>query len=145
MNKCEKETNGTICGQEASSGLADSTGHTHWYCEKHFWEPSPANGEGTCGMIGANPPSLGPCGRPAVMKITNPAGNVFYYCERCRREYRPSEAEKAADRKQHELNEKVSAALQPVWSVIGVAFWIALAGVGIYLLVAFIKWCWIHS
>jgi hypothetical protein len=79
------------------------------------------------------------------MKITDPGGKVVYYCERCRRKHRPSEAEKAADRKQEERSEKASAALSPLWWAIGAAFRIALVGVAIYLLVAFIKWCWIHS
>ena len=46
MNPCEKETEGTIRRQDASSGLRDSAGHVHWYCAKHFWQPSPAIGEG---------------------------------------------------------------------------------------------------
>jgi hypothetical protein len=145
MNQCEKETDGAICGQDASGGVTDSAGHTHWYCAKHLWEPSPANGEGTCDILGANPPSLERCGRPAVMKITNPAGHVVHYCESCRRKHRPSESEKAADTKRDERSEKINDALQPIFGVIGTAFLIACVGGGIYVLVAFIKWCWIHS
>lgn len=145
MSQCEKEIDGIICGQDASSGLTDSAGHTHWYCRQHIWEQFSSHGEGTCDMLGADPPSMERCGRPAVMKLTNPAGEVKYFCERCRRKHFPSEAEETADREQDERNEKISAALQPVWSILGAAFWITLVGFAIYLLVAFIKWCWTHS
>lgn len=67
-------------------------------------------------MLGANPPSTDRCGRPAVEKWTNALdGRTLYWCERCRREHYPTEAEKAEDERKS-LKSPVSRVPGLIWN-----------------------------
>jgi len=93
-------------------------------------------------MVGANPPSFEKCGRPAVVKWVGPFGETKYWCERCRRKHFPTEAEKIKDERTELRDDKIAGA---VLSFIELALKVVALGVCIYGLVAFVKWCWIHS
>ncbi len=84
----------------------------------------------TCGMLGANPPSLEKCGRPATVKAINSSGNAFYWCDRCRKEYWPDESEIAANEKERAAKAKIGKAFDFVWA--GAKFAI-LVGAGVWL------------
>src|SRR5258707_176408 len=99
---CEKElANHAACSGPGTFGVPDSEGRLHYYCREHLWDKLPATEEEklaqSCDMMGADPPSLDRCGRPAVVKHVQPFGETRYWCARCRRKYFPTDGEKAAD------------------------------------------------
>jgi hypothetical protein len=148
---CEKEVTRftgvkELCGEVAIFGVRDSAGQEHWYCGDHLWEASPnTDPTKTCDMLGANSPSLERCDRPAVVKHTSPVGEEKYWCERCRRKWFPTDAEKAEDLA---TEQRIAASSQRFGWVLTAMGWVLKAAFGLlclYGLVAFIKWCWIHS
>lgn len=148
---CEKQLpNQTACGEPGTFGVPDSQGQLHYFCGEHLWDKLPATEEEkrskSCDMVGADPPSVDRCGRPAVVKHVQPFGETRYWCERCRRKHFPTDAEKAAD---EAAQIKTAQQAETFLTFVGRPFWwllkLALTGVVIYGLVAFIKWCWIHS
>ncbi len=151
MSPCEKEINGldgkrVVCGAPGTHGLLDPTGQRHWFCGDHLWESSPATGDKTCDMMGANPPSLERCGRPASTKWTGPFGESKYWCERCRRKHWPTDAERVQDEAAALRGQKQADWIYGfVFKPIGWLLQLAMAGILVYGIVAFIKWCWIHS
>jgi len=98
-------------------------------------------------MIGTNsPPTFDRCGRLAVVKWTSAFGEVKGWCERCRREHFPTDAEKTADQEaawEAARSEKLwdRYVLSPVGWVLRLAG-LALA---VYGVIWFIHWCWRNS
>ena len=102
IQTCEKKLeNQATCNQAAFHGVPDSNGNYHYFCEDHLWDQLPATNEEkrskTCEVLGANPPSLEACGRPAAFKRVGPFGETKYWCARCRRKHWPTKEEKTQD------------------------------------------------
>jgi hypothetical protein len=148
---CEKKlANQTACGQSGIYGVPDCEGQLHYFCGEHLWDKLPATEDEqqsqSCDMMGANPPSLQRCGWPAAFKHVGPFGDTKYWCARCRRKHFPTDEEKAADeaaetKAAHRDELLLTFVGRPIWWLLR----LLMVGVAIYGLVAFIKWCWIHS
>lgn len=149
--RCEKKlANQTGCGEPGTYGVPDSEGQLHYFCGEHLWDKLPATEEEkrsqTCDMLGANPPSLDRCARPAAFKHVGPFAETKYWCARCRRQHFPTDAEKDADERANtKAAHRDELLLAFVWRPIAWILRLVVAAVAIYGLVAFIKWCWIHS
>lgn len=87
------------CGQPASATLKDSTGTWRSFCKDHLWESSPSDGEHPCEMLVGTP--VRPCGKPSVVRHTNPIGEEHWWCEAHRREFWPTEVDRARQKAQN--------------------------------------------
>jgi hypothetical protein len=81
----------------------------------------------TCGMLGANPPSIEKCGRPATVRAVNSSGDVHYWCSRCRKKHWPTVAEIAENERQRKKEEKTSKILGFVWWAVKAVFTVGAA------------------
>lgn len=142
------EMKSSLCAVQGCNnpGIHGKAGSDRRYCGDHLWTPSPPDPGQTCDMIGANAPSLDRCGRHAVVKWTSAFGEVKGWCERCRREHFPTNAEKATD-KEAACKAARSAELwdKYVFSPLGWVLRLAVLALAIYGVIWFIHWCWRNS